>query len=94
MAEIRRKLAERILDAEMDVHLSQSEEQEMGNVRNAHNAKTVLTESGSTPLEVPRDRQGTMEPQLVQKYARRLPGFDDKVTHSFTRGCPHGTCAR
>ena len=86
MAELRRKLAERILDAEMDVHLSQSEEQESGNVRNGHNAKTVLTESGSMPLEVPRDRQGTFEPQLVEKYARRLPGFDDKVIHLFARG--------
>ena len=49
MAALRQKLAERVLDAEMDGHLSQSEEQESGNVRNGHNAKTVLTESGSMP---------------------------------------------
>lgn len=84
LGELKRKLAERILDAEMDVHLAQ--EQESDNVRNGHNAKTVLTDSGSMPLEVPRDRQGTFEPQLVEKYCRRLPGFDDKVVHLFAQG--------
>lgn len=85
-AELRRKLAERILDAEMDVHLSQPEERVSGNMRNGHNPKTVVTDSGPMPLEVPRDRQGTFEPQLVEKYCRRLPGFDDKVIHLFSRG--------
>ena len=84
IGELKRKLAERILDAEMDAHLEQ--DQEVNNVRNGHNAKTVLTDSGSMPLEVPRDRQGTFEPQLIEKYARRLPGFDDKVIHLFARG--------
>ena len=74
------------MDAEMDVHLAQTPEQQEGNVRNGHNAKTVLTDSGSMPLEVPRDRQGTFEPQLIEKYCRRLPGFDDKVIHLFSRG--------
>ena len=46
LAEMRRKLAERILDAEMDEHLTQSAAQDQGNVRNGHNAKTVLTDSG------------------------------------------------
>ena len=87
LAEMRRKLAERILDAEMDEHLSQSAAQDQGNVRNGHNAKTVLTDSGSMPLEVPRDRQGTFEPQLIEKYARRLPGFDDKVIHFRWKVC-------
>ncbi len=85
-AELRRKLAERILDTEMEVHLSQPEERVAGNSRNGHNPKTVLTDTGSMPLEVPRDRKGTFEPQLVEKYCRRLPGFDDKVIHLFSRG--------
>lgn len=84
LGELKRKLAERILDAEMDVHLSQ--EQESNNVRNGHNKKTVLTDSGSLPLAVPRDRQGSFEPRLVEKYSRRLPGFDDKVIHWFALG--------
>ena len=42
LGEMRRKLAERILDAEMDEHLAQSAAPDAGNVRNGHNAKTVL----------------------------------------------------
>ena len=84
LGELKQKLAERILDTEMDVHLSQA--QESNNVRNGHNKKTVLTDSGSMPLAVPRDRQGSFEPRLVEKYSRRLPGFDDKVIHWFALG--------
>ncbi len=82
----RQRLAERILDAEMEVHLDQGMESERGNTRNGHNRKTVLTDSGSMPLAVPRDRQGTFEPQLVERYCRRLPGFDAKVTQLFAHG--------
>ena len=57
-----------------------------GNHRNGHNRKRVLTEDGALDLEVPRDRQGRFEPQLVEKYARRLPGFDDKVISMYARG--------
>lgn len=86
LGELKQKLAERILDAEMAVHLSQA--QESNNVRNGHNKKTVLTDSGSMPLAVPRDRQGSFEPRLVEKYSWRLPGFDDKVIHWFAMGLP------
>ena len=61
LSELRQRLAERILDAEMEVHLDQEVERERGNTRNGHNCKTVLTDDGSMPLAVPRDRQGTFE---------------------------------
>ena len=57
-----------------------------GNHRIGHNRKRVLTDDGALELEVPRDRQGRFEPQLVEKYARRLPGFDDKVISMYARG--------
>src|ERR1700751_5099792 len=51
-----------------------------GNVRNGTRAKTVLTEgSGQVPIEVPRDRAGTFEPQIVKKRQRRLTGVDEIV---------------
>lgn len=37
-------------------------------------------------MKVPRDRQGTFEPQLVPKYVRSLPGFDDRVIALYSRG--------
>jgi putative transposase len=45
-----------------------------------------LIPSGLTPLEIPRDRQGSFEPQLVNKRQRRLEGFDDKVLALYARG--------
>ena len=76
--ELRRRLTERMLNAEMDVHLSHAEESERGNRRNGHNRKTVLMASGPMPIETPRDRQGTFTPRLIPKHSRRLPGFDAK----------------
>ena len=66
----------------MEAHLEREDEEDAGNHRNGHNRKRVLTDSGAMDLEVPRDRLGKFEPQLVEKYARRLPGFDDTACGS------------
>ena len=83
-------LMERILEAEMDEHLGYEKhakgESETGNNRNGASSKTVHTESGPVRIEVPRDREGTFEPMLVPKHARRLEGFDDKVLSLYSRG--------
>lgn len=86
LGDLKKALAERILDAEMDHHLVQDGEQEAGNHRNGRSRKTVLTESGAMPLEIPRDRQGRFEPQLIEKYQRRFPGFDEKIISLYARG--------
>ena len=82
--DLKKAVAERALDAEMDVHLER--ERSGGNHRNGHNRKRVLTDEGALELAVPRDRAGSFEPQLVEKYCRRLPGFDDKVISMYARG--------
>lgn len=84
--ELKKALTERILNAEMDHHLSQPEEEASGNHRNGNSGKTVLTDSGAVDLEIPRDRQGHFEPSLIRKYQRRLPGFDEKVVAMYARG--------
>ena len=56
LGELKKALAERILNAELDHHLSQPEEEASGNHRNGNSPKTVLTESGEMDLEIPRDR--------------------------------------
>lgn len=48
--------------------------------------KRVLTESGRIALEVPRDRLSTFDPQLIAKYQRRFPGFDEKIISMYARG--------
>ena len=85
-ADLQKSLAERALHAEMEVHLGSEEEAGSGNHRNGHNRKRVLTGTGSVELAVPRDREGRFEPQLIEKWARRLPGFDEKVISLYARG--------
>ena len=46
----------------------------------------MLTDDGPVPLDVPRDRDGTFEPQLIGKHERRFTGFDDKVIALYARG--------
>jgi putative transposase len=82
--QLKKALAERALNAEMDHHLSS--EAAPGNSRNGYGRKTVLTDSGSLELSIPRDRQSSFDPQLLAKYQRRFPGFDDKIVSMYARG--------
>jgi putative transposase len=80
---LKKALSERALNAEMDHHLDGGE---AGNSRNGYGRKTVVTDTGKIELEVPRDRQSTFDPQLIAKYQRRFPGFDDKIISMYARG--------
>src|SRR4051795_6693452 len=81
---LKKALAERALNAEMDHHLSG--EEGAGNSRNGYGRKSVLADTGKIELEVPRDRQASFDPQLIAKYQRRFPGFDDKIVSMYARG--------
>lgn len=82
--ELKKALAERALNAEMDHHLETGEED--GNRRNGYGKKTVLTGTGKMALAVPRDRLSTFDPLLIAKYQRRFPGFDEKIVSMYARG--------
>ena len=82
--ELKKAFAERALNAEMDHHLAGQAGE--GNSRNGYGRKSVVTDTGWIALEVPRDRQATFDPQLIAKYQRRFPGFDDKVVSMYARG--------
>jgi putative transposase len=82
--ELKKALAERALNAEIDHHLDVGESD--GNRRNRYGKKTVLTGTGKLALEIPRDRLSTFDPQLIAKYQRRFPGFDDKIISMYARG--------
>ncbi len=58
--ELKKALAERALDAEMDHHLDQ--QGDAGNTRNGYGRKSVLTDTGKFDLEIPRDRLATFDP--------------------------------
>src|SRR5674476_833785 len=81
---------ERALNAEMSHHLGyaagQAKPENATNHRNGSSAKTVITDTGSVRIEVPREREGNFEPQLIGKHERRLTGFDDKIIAMYARG--------
>ena len=81
---LKKALAERALNAEMDHHLGHGDQ--AGNRRNGYGRKSVVTGSGKIDIEVPRDRMGSFDPQLIAKYQRRFPGFDDKIVSMYARG--------
>ncbi len=86
---------ETALDEEMSEHLGYDrhavEGRGSGNSRNGTRAKTVLTDAcGAIEIEVPRDRAGTFEPQIVKKRQRRLTDVDEVVLSLYARGLTTG----
>src|SRR5262245_29908017 len=81
-----------MLDSEMDAHLKRKdptlpfEPPAPNNRKNGHSNKTVQGELGEVTIDVPRDRDGSFEPQLLPKYQRRLAGFDEKVLALYAKG--------
>src|SRR5260221_14665276 len=73
--DLKKALAERVLNAEMDHHLAG---EEPGNRRNGYGKKTVITDTGQIELAVPRDRQASFDPQR-----RRPEGLPDAITAVF-----------
>ena len=88
--QLKKALLERALGAELTHHLGYEKGDPAGrgtgNNRNGTSAKTVLTEDGSVEIDVPRDRNGSFEPQIVPKGETRLDGFDDKIISLYARG--------
>jgi putative transposase len=90
LKQLTKAVIERCLEAELDTHLGYAKHARPGtatqNRRNGHSQKTLKGEQGQVEIEVPRDRQGSFEPQLVQKGQTRLEGFDDKIIALYARG--------
>jgi transposase-like protein len=88
--QMKKALMERILGAELTHHLGyapgEPKPAAQPNHRNGTTPKTVVTEDGALPLAIPRDRAGTVAPQLVPKGVRRLPRFDQNVLSLYARG--------
>jgi putative transposase len=87
---LKKAVMERALNAELSAHLGyekgEQKPSDQGNHRNGTSRKTVLGESGAVALEIPRDRAGTFEPQLIRKGQRRIDGMDQKILSMYARG--------
>ena len=90
-------VVESALDGEIDDHLGYAKHDAAGrnggDSRNGKRSKTLLTEAGPIEIDVPRDRDGSFEPQLVAKRQRRLTGVDDLVISLSAKGLTHGEIA-
>src|ERR1700740_619540 len=88
--ELKKRLLERALGAELSEHLGYEKGDPAGrgsgNSRNGFSSKTVIGDDGAIEIAVPRDRQGSFEPQIVAKGQTRLDGFDDRVISLYARG--------
>jgi putative transposase len=90
LKQLTKALLERALNAEMTTHLGHDHggnvSNEAGNKRNGTSRKTVQGEFGSLELSIPRDREGSFEPQLVKKHQTRMRGLDTKIVALYAKG--------
>ena len=95
LRQLTKTVIETALSEEMTEHLGYEKHDPVGagtgNIRNGTRGKTVLTENtGPVEIEVPRDRAGTFEPQIIKKRQRRLNGVDEIVLSLYAKGLTSG----
>jgi len=90
LKQLTKAIIERCLESELDVHLGYAKHgrsvEGKTNARNGTSRKTLKGTQGEIEIAVPRDRQASFEPQLIQKRQTRLEGFEDKILALYARG--------
>lgn len=89
-----KRVLEGALEAEMSEHLGYEKGDPAGrgvpNSRNGTTSKRVRTEIGEVEIDVPRDREGLFDPQIVPRHQRKLEGFDEAVLSLYAKGLTTG----
>ncbi len=87
---LKKMTVEAALGAEMEDHLGYSKHSpdghHTGNSRNGYSGKTLKGNHGEVDIDVPRDRNGSFEPQIVRKGQTRLTEFDDQILSLYAKG--------
>jgi putative transposase len=90
LKQLTKQLLERAMAAEMTEHVGYDKHEaagnNSGNSRNGKSAKTIKGTFGELALETPRDRNGTFEPQIIEKHQTRFTGFDKNILSLYSRG--------
>jgi len=90
LKQLTKRLVEKAMDSELTHHLGYDKNspkgKNTGNSRNGKSKKTIKGDFGEVPIDVPRDRTGSFEPQIVKKHQTRFDGFDDKIISMYARG--------
>jgi len=88
--EITRRVYERAMAGELTYHVGYEKHDvagnNSGNSRNGSSVKTIKGTFGTIPIEVPRDRNGTFEPKIIEKGQTRFKGFDENIISLYARG--------
>jgi transposase-like protein len=97
LAQLTKTIIESAAEGEMDDHLGYAKHdpagRDGGNSRNGARTKQLLTDVGPVEVAMPRDRDGSFEPQIVRKRQRRLSGIDALVISLSAKGLTHGEIA-
>lgn len=85
---LKKLTVETALNVELAEHLGHGKNQPKtgSNARNGFSTKTLISDEGSFELNVPRDREGSFEPQLVKKHQTRLTQMDDQILFLYAKG--------
>lgn len=90
MRESFKDILQELMEAEMDATLGYSKNQkgdiDNPNKRNGYSKKTLKSQFGEIPIDVPRDREGEFEPQIIQKHQRDISGLEEKIISLYARG--------
>jgi putative transposase len=90
MKELFKDVLQETLEAEMDTQLGYDKynltEKQTTNSRNGYSKKTIKSELGTVELNIPRDRNGEYEPQIIPKYQRSVTGIEDKILALYAAG--------
>ena len=90
LKELTKRLLEKAMESELTHHLGYEKHspagKKSGNSRNGKSSKTLKGDFGEMPIEVPRDRNGDFNPQIIPKHQTRFSGFDDKIISMYARG--------
>ena len=87
---LKKRGLEAALSGELTEHLGYDKHERAdtrkANSRNGYSKKLVTTAQGKIDLNIPRDRQGSFEPQIIERYQTRFDGIDEKITALYARG--------
>lgn len=81
---------QQVFEAEIEDHLGYSKHDvsgnNSGNSRNGYMKKTIKTKFGNTTLDIPRDRKGDYEPQIIKKYETSINGLENQILALYSKG--------
>jgi putative transposase len=90
LSQLKKAVMERALEGEMTHHLGYAKDDpsgnNSGNSRNGKSKKKIVGKDGDIDLEIPRDRNGEFDPQIIKKRQKRFDGFDEKIISMYARG--------